>query len=42
LFFGEFLLPLYFRKTLFLVRAILLSLFTWTFCSFSFGVSSVY
>jgi len=42
LFFGEFLLPLYFRETLFLVHAILLPLFTWAFCSFSFGVSSVY
>ena len=40
--FGESLLPLYFRETLFLVRAILLPLFTWAFCSFSFGVSSVY
>src|SRR5712675_190196 len=34
LFFGEFLLPLYFRETLFLVHAILLPLFTWAFCSF--------
>jgi len=42
LFFGEFLLPLYFRETLFLMCAILLPLFTWAFCSFSFGVSSVY
>jgi len=41
LFFGEFLLLLYFRKTLFLVCAILLPLFTWAFCSFSFRVSSV-
>src|SRR5712671_1967952 len=41
LFLGEFLLPLYFRKTLFLVCAILLPLFTWAFCSFSFRVSSV-
>src|SRR5882757_7952953 len=40
--FGEFLLLLYFRKTLFFVRVILLPLFTWAFCSFSFGVSSVY
>src|SRR5712672_1996892 len=41
LFFGKFLLPLYFRETLFLVHAILLPLFTWAFCSFSFRVSSV-
>src|SRR5712671_417013 len=41
LFFGEFLLPLYFRETLFLVHTILLPLFTWAFCSFSFRVSSV-
>ena len=41
LIFGEFLLPLYFRKTLFLVYAILLPLFTWAFCSFSFTLSSV-
>src|SRR5712675_2098781 len=41
LFLGEFLLPLYFRKTLFLVYAILLPLFTWAFCSFSFTLSSV-
>jgi len=40
--FREFLLPHYFRKTLFLVHAILLLLFTtWAFCSFSFRVSSM-
>jgi len=39
--FGEFLFLLYFRETLFLVHAILLPLFTWAFCSFSFRVSSV-
>jgi len=33
-FFGEFLLPLYFRETLFLVYTHSLPLFTWAFCSF--------